>query len=402
MSRRVVAVLAVVLLAAVAPATAAGTAQNGSAYAGSHVTFDTAGDALVNYSVDGTTRMDSVRVQSQSETDSSLSVGASASASAITDIAGAALSMKSSAKASATVESESGATLQAHDNGHGSLVVSANESAQYVEVGFSGDVSADQTADNHLVVTTDDGSKQAYVVAGEGNVTLNDEGNVTAAVEEDSRLVVRSYSNERTSDDEQQEKMVANGTAAASVYLMQEGGEAVTDTVDYGQETTVEVSERSANRVNMTATRTQSEGKVVIVSVSEAAFDATENMQVAVDGEAAVEASSYAELRQATNDGSNSKYMVSQSSSAEAATDVAVALNHFSSRDVTMSSDSETTDTATESDGSTDSSTESDGTAKQTDGDGQETTSGSGPGFGIVGALAALVGVGGIRVWNDD
>lgn len=374
-----------------APATAAAANQEGSAYAGSHVTFDAESDALVDYRVDGRTMMESVRVQSQSETESNLGVGASASASAVTDITGAALSVDSSARASATAESESGATLEAHDNGHGSLVVSANDEAQYVEVGVTGDASAEQSGDGRLVVTTGDGTEQAYVVAGDGNVTINDEGNVTAALEQDSRLVVRSYPNDRTSDDDEQESMIADGTAAASVYLMQEGGEAVTDTVDYGQETTVEVSERSANRVDMTVSRTASEGKVVIVSASEEAFEAADDVQVSVDGEAAAEASSHAELRQAADgDSDSSRYVVTQSSSAEAAADVAIAVDHFSERDVTVESGSDSatdTATATESDGSNDD---------------QPSTSESGPGFGILAALSALAGVAGIRVWSGN
>ncbi|SFR99536.1 hypothetical protein SAMN05216559_2224 [Halomicrobium zhouii] len=383
MSKRALVLTIVVLLAAVAPATVAADAQDGSAYAGSHVTFDATGDALVDYSVDGQTVMESVRVQSQSDAESSLGVGASVSASAVTDIVGAALSLDTSVKTAATVQSESGATLRAHDNGHGSLVVSADDEAQYVEVGLGGEASADQSSDDRLVVTTANGTEQAYVVAGEGNVTLNDEGNVTAALERDSRLVVRSYPNERSSDDEEQERMIANGTAAASVYLLQDGEEAVTDTVDYGQDTTVEVSERSANRVNMTVSRAESEGKVVIVSASEAAFDAADDVEVSVDGEAAAEASSYAELRRAANGESDgSRYMVTQSSSAEAAADVAIAVDHFSERDVTMSSGSDsTTDGANEDDGS---------------------TSAIGPGFGILAALSALAGVVGVRVWNEN
>lgn len=374
MTKRALLLTAIVLLAAVAPATAAATGQSGSVYAGSHVTFDTKSDAIVDYSVDGTTAMQSVQVQSQSSTESGLGLGASAGLSAITNVAGAALSVQTSASASATVQAESGATLRAHDNGHGSLVVSADENAQYVEVALEDDASVEQETEERLVVTSG-GTTQAYAVAGEGNVTLGEDGTVTAAVEQGSRLVIRTYADGRSSQDEQREELIANGTAAASVYLMQEDGEAVTDTVKYGQETTVTVSERSANRVNMTVSRTASEGKVVLVSTSDAAFEATNDVQVSVDGEAAARASSYAELRQATEGGSTSKYVVTGSGSAQASGNVAVAINHFSDKSVTMTSD--------QTDGS--------------DGDGGSTTSGSGPGFGVLAALAALAGIAGIR-----
>ena len=117
----------------------------------------------------------------------------------------------------------------------------------------------------------------------------------------------------------------------------------------------------------MTAERTESQGKVVITTVSDEAFGSADSTEVFVDGEAAAQADSYGEVRQATRDGDNSRYLVRQSSSAEAATDVVVGINQFSERQVSMQSDGDTGD---------------DGGISDADG----------PGFGALAAIAALGG----------
>lgn len=88
----------------------------------------------------------------------------------------------------------------------------------------------------------------------------------------------------------------------------------------------------------MTAERSQSEGKVIITTLSQGAFGAAENAEVTVDGEAAAKASSYSELRSATEGGEQSWYLVRQQSSAEASGEVLVAVNHFSERSVAVTS----------------------------------------------------------------
>jgi PGF-CTERM protein len=131
----------------------------------------------------------------------------------------------------------------------------------------------------------------------------------------------------------------------------------------------------------MTAERAQEEGTVVITSVSEAALAASDSLEVTVDGEAAVEASSHAELREAADGGDSSAYMVRQSGSAEATADVFVAVNHFSERQIAVSDgdDSDSSDGETTSDGSDDGDGASDG--------------GGQPGFGVTAAIIALISV---------
>jgi hypothetical protein len=246
-----------------------------------------------------------------------------------------------------------------------------------VHANLSSDSEANSESEERVVVTKDDGSQGTFIVVGDGEVVVNDEGNVTAEVEEGSQLVYRQYTDgERSENDEQQERMIQNGTATAEVYLesaaessqdsaengSDDGEEAAASVVEYGQDTTVEVTSRSENSINMTAERTQSEGKVVLTSVSEEAISNAEDIEVLVDGEAAAEADSYSEVEQAAQDGDSSAYYVSQSASAEATTDVAIGINHFSERDVTM----------------------------QSEGGGDGTTDGDGAGFGVFAALAAL------------
>jgi len=156
----------------------------------------------------------------------------------------------------------------------------------------------------------------------------------------------------------------------------EQGSEFAADVVQYGENTSVEVTQQSEGTVQMTANRSQDQGKIIITSVSEQAISSAENLQVTVDGEAAAEASSYSDLESAIGSDS-SEFLVRQQSSTQASADVLVAVNQFSERQVTMSEDGG----------------DSDGSGTDGANDDEETTSGSGPGFGPVAALIALVAV---------
>lgn len=406
--KRTVAILAMLLVSAIAPVTAlAGTADQ-QAYAGSHVEFDTKSNAVVDYTVDGKQTVESMRVQSQSDAGSSVGLDGSADLDAAADIVGAALSLQAETDASASLTTESGASIEAHDNGRGSLVVTADESSQYVALNVSDD-DTEQVSDQRVVYETEDGATATALVVGEGNVSVTDDGNLTAAVAEDSRLVVRSYTEGRTDGDETEERMIVNETAAASVYVMAQGEERVTDTVTYGQNTTVDVAQRTEGRVDMTVNRTAHEGRVVVTHVSDETFESADDVAVAVDGDAAASASSYTELRQAASGGETSKYMVEQSSAASADADatVLVGINHFSTRDVTMTdsdSDTSSSDTDTPSDDSDTSSDDSDTSSDDSESSNDDssddvgTSSGNGPGFGGAAVLLALISMTGLSV----
>ncbi|WP_336136557.1 hypothetical protein [Natronomonas amylolytica] len=358
------ALLMTVSMVSMAAAPAAATQQaDGEAYSGANIEFQTTGTAVADYAVDGNVIVENVTVQSASEAGSGIDAGLEST----TDIDAAGLEIDSQARASATIRSESGAEMETHDNHRGVMQVRADGESQVVNVNVSGE--AESESDERVVVTKDDGSQGTFIVVGDGEVVVNEEGEVNADIEQGSQLVYRQYDGERSDDDEQTERMIRNGTATAEVYVQQpqeDGEETVADAVEYGEDTTVEVKSASENRVNMTVDRAESNGKVVITSVSEEAVENAEDLTVTVDGEAAAEADSYSEVRQSAAEGDQPRYYVSQSSSAEATTDVAIGIDHFSTRNVEMQSE----------DGGSD--------GGMTDGDGA--------GFGPIVALLAVVG----------
>ena len=392
-------VVLLVASSAIPVGTAAATQQS-EAYAGTHVEFETTSNAIVDYSVNDTTVFESVKVQSQSSAESQGDVQAGVGLSAVTGIAGEALSVESH-EVSATVTAESGATMEAHDNSHGILVVESGGESQYVTVNVSSSSQAESENDQHVLVTTEDGTKGSFIVVGDGNVTVNDRGNVSANLGSDGTLVFRSYSDERSEDDEQKEQLISEGKATAEVYVMQagdQGSEFAADVVQYGNDTTVEVTQQSEGTVQMTAERSQEQGKIIMTSVSEQAISSVEDLQVTVDGEAAAEASSYSDL-ESTSESDTSKFLVRQESSAQASADVLVAVNHFSERQITMrdsssddSGSDDNTTTGDESDGS-DSGTATGEESDGSDETNQEATDAGGPGFGIGVTLVALISV---------
>ena len=364
------AALALVLVVSVvgAVATPAATQEGESgAYSGAFVEFDTTGAAVSEYAVDGAVVVENVTVQSASETDGGIDAGLET----VTSVNGSGLSVDSRTDASATVTTGSGAEMEANDNQRGVLQIHANGESQVVQADVGGEASSE--SDKRVVVESDDGSQGAFIVVGDGEVTTNENGDVVAQIDGDGQLVYRQYEGERDDDDKEQERMIQDGTAAAEVYVHgaaessnEAEGEA-TSVVEYSEDTTVEVEERSESRINMTAERTESEGRVIITTVSEEAFGSAESTEVYVDGEAAAQADSYGDVEAATQGADESRYLVRQSSSAEAATDVVVGINQFSERQVSMQSDGET------------------------GGNGGDGVSGAdGPGFGTLAAIAAL------------
>ncbi len=418
-----IAITVALVLAGALPATGAAMgAQQSEGYAGAHVSFETASDAVVDYGVGGETVLESVAVDSRSSVESDGSIGVDAGLSAASDIAGAALSLSARTETSATVTADSGAELTAHDNPRGILVVSAGNESQYVTANLSSGAEASAEGDERVVVNRDDGRDGAFLVVGNGSVEVDDGGNVSASLSEDAQLVFRSYEGERDEGDEQQEWMIVDGTATAEAYVTQsgeDGSELAADAVEYGNDTRVDVTSYGEGAVNVTAERTRHEGRVIVTTVSEQALDATENLSVRVDGEAAAEASSYGELRGGLDEANQSRFLVRQGASADASADVLVAVNHFSERQIavtngstTESDGSESTENGTETTtaDSTEESTE-DGDAETTTGDEETTagddestpeptpTAGDGPGFGLVAALVAagLLGLAGSR-----
>lgn len=393
-----VAAVALLLVASVAPAVAASGAQssmdrtNAKTYAGSHVSFTASGDAVSDYSVEGEEMLATVAVENSDDYHSRTGLGLDVGLDSVVGVDGGGVDLTSKTDVQATVDVEGSAEMRAHDDGHGVLVVSSGENAQYVEANVSEGAEATAEGDSRVVVTSADGTKGSFVVVGEGDVAVNDDGDVTAQLESDSKLVFRAYPEGRDEADRKQEKLIANGTATAEVYVMEEDGETVTDTVTYSQETTVTAEQSAEDEVQVTVDRTASEGKVVVTSVSKAAVGSTDDLNVRVDGEAAAKASSYSELQGAIGS-DQSKYLVAEEGSAKARTDVLVAVNHFSERQVTVSGADSNDGGSGGDDGSSGDGSDSDSTDAQ-----------SQPGFGLLAggvALAALVAVGLARRKRD-
>ena len=357
-----VAVLLAVAAVGAAAAPAATQQAEGEAYSGAFVTFEATDAAVADYEVDGSVVVENVTVQSASEIDGGIDAGLGA----VTSVDGSGLSVRSTGDAGATLTTESGADLEANDNQRGVLQVRANGESQVVQAEVSGQ--AESTSDKRVVVRNDDGTEGAFLVVGDGEATTDDDGDVVARVDGDGQLVYRQYDGERSDDDEAQEQMIQDGSAAAEVYVhsaAESGGDAegeATSVVQYSEDTSVEVEERSESEINMTAERSESEGKVIITTVSDEAFGSAESTEVYVDGEAAAEAESYSDVEAATQGADRSRYLVRSDSSAQAATDVVVGVNEFSERSISM----------------------------QSDGDGGDGIAADGPGFGALLAVAAL------------
>ncbi|WP_267642225.1 hypothetical protein [Haloarchaeobius amylolyticus] len=411
--KRIPVLFAMLMVVASVPASAAGataatsTTPETSTYAGAHVTFQAQSDAVANYTVNGHTMVESVQVQSESQVKEGLGVGLDGDLDlqTVTELDAAGLSVAAESTTQADVRTQSGAELTAHDNDDGTLVVTAAEQSQVVDADVAAGATADQQSDSRVTVTTENGTTGSFIVVGDGRVAVDEEGDVTAKLGEDARLVFRSAGEERSQQEAQTATLIADGEAAAEVYVTEQDGETVVDTVTYSQNTTVETSQEAENEVRLTVEREAHEGKVVVTHVREQAVGSVENLSVTVDGEAAAKASAFSELRAAADDGATSKYMVEQTSSAQADADakVYVAVNHFSTRTVTMSGAGDggaatTTADTTGGDGDAtdDGTTAGDSTTAGDGSDDDAGASGGSPGFGLGVAslaIAALVGV---------
>jgi len=253
----------------------------------------------------------------------------------------------------------------------------------------SSGATAEAESGQQVDVTTASGTEGSFIVVGNGSVAVNDEGDISAQLDGDSRLVFRAYPDGKSDQSEQTEAHIASGTATGEMYVEQQDGELVTDTVAYSQETAIEAEQSAENTVSVTVERAREQGKIVVTSVSEAAVGTVDDVNVTVDNEAAAEASAYSELEGAIG-GDTSKYMVTQSSSAEASAKVYVALNHFSERHVELQGSDGGSETTTSGSTTDESATTAADTTEGGDGGGE--SGGSAPGFGVGASLVAVVG----------
>jgi len=398
--KRAATVLTVLLvLVSLVPAA---SAASGQAYAGSHVSFDTTAHAVTNYAVNGDTMLSTVKVQSASDAGGSGVVGVGTSLSAVTSIDGAGLSLGAKTQTGATVTVDGSASMDAHDDGNGVLVVRAGGDSQYVQANLSDGSTASAESKRRVAVTTADGVDGSFIVVGNGTVAVNDAGNVVAKLGDDGQLVFKAYPNGKTKADGADEQLIADGQATAEVHVLQKNGGTVADTVTYGQQTSLDAAQRANGSVQVAVDRSTHQGTVVITSISKAAMDTSNGLQVTVDGHAAAKASSEADLRSAIG-GDRSKYLVRSGSGAKGSATVLVAVNHFSKRTITMSPSGGSGSTAASGSGATtaagsggSSATTAAGSTGDSSGSngaaaGATSTSGQ-PGFGAVVTLVGLLG----------
>lgn len=254
--------------------------------------------------------------------------------------------------------------MNAHDSERGHLLIEAGGDAQYVEVRLAGDAEAHPEDDSRVTTTRENGPQGTFIVVGDGSATVNRNGDVTVDLREDDRVVFRSSGDERSDDDAEQERLIAEGAATAEAYVTADGDDVVVDAVEYAADTNVEVANATGTAVELTVERTTDEGTLVLTTVNDAALGTLEAIHVTVDGDAATSVSSYGELESAADGGDGAAFAVVNEGDASA--DVLVAVDHFSERPITIAGED---DTATEG-----------GSAV----DGQ-------PGFGIGVALIALL-----------
>lgn len=401
----VVAVFGAVLLT-MAFSAAASSHGGEKAYAGTHVEFDTSENAVTEFTVDGETVFDSLEVESRTEAEArgaagvGVDVGAGVGGeggvdlSALSDVQGAAVAnVNVEARASANVGFDSGAEFEAHDNANGVAVLKSGDEEQLVEVEIAADAEA-ETADQSVVTFTSDGTESSLIVAGEGEAGINDEGDVAAHLETGTNAVVRAYGEEKSEDDEQQERLIADGNVAAEVQFGEDReGEVAGDPADFLSGTDVDVDIDAGESVSLTVDRTESEGKVVMTTVTDAAVGTTEELNVEIDGEAAVEADSYSELEAGI--GEETRYLVTETE-AEGQAQVLVAVDSFSERQVVVEGEEEETvdetddDVDEETDDETDDE-EVDETADETEDDDTADEEEGLPGFTVVAALVAAL-----------
>jgi len=380
--------------------------ESAGAYDGAHVSVGVESAAITDYSVDGRTYFDSIEVQSRTGASDAGVADIGSSLTGLTQLPGAGLSVASRSPAALALRSETGAALSVHDNEHGIVVIRANRGTQYVQMNVSENAEATYEGDSQVIVTTEERDDASVTVVGNGSLGINDEGNAVAELGPEGLLVVRSYEGKRGSDDRKQESFIGDGVATGEVYVMDRSNGTVVDTVSYENETNLTASAgEEGEAVNVTVERSQRQGAVVFTSIDTSLEDPNADVRVTVDGEPAALARTYAQLRSAANNGPESRYKISPSTQGGAAADVAVAINHFSTREVAIrnvgtAGENGTTGTGTGT--ATATPTTEPGTAETTrtppeNATGTTTASGgtpassTAPGFGLVAALVGLV-----------
>lgn len=397
---RVIAVaLAATLLAGIAggaaiTATAGGAAiQGAESYAGVHVEFEGESDALTNYTVDDRTYLASLQVQSKSTAEGDEGVQAGTSLANVTDLEGSDLSVREESATHLEFASESGATVAAHDNEYGILVVGSENGTQFVRANVTEGADTAYAGGAGVTVEREDGGLASFIVVGDGEVDITDDGNVAAEIDEDDRLVVRHYEQTRRTADRNYEAMIVRGTTPAEVFVMERDGGHVVDVVTYDDGTTVDVEAADDAGLRMDVERDSPEGAIVLTSFESRSLADPDAVNVTVDGERARRARTYSQLRTAATGGEEPWFMAIRRGEGTLTADVTVAVEGFSTRSIAVFSDREAAATPNEESAASEGSF---GDVNASAGDeapqpeGQPEIQEQVPGFGVGVALAAL------------
>lgn len=230
------------------------------------------------------------------------------------------------------VGTEGSASVTVTDSQRGTIAVDAGEQDQYVGIDLAEGAEA-REEDDRVVVESGDRTG-VFVGVGESEIQVDDDG-VVVDLGQRSDVIFRSYADgERGEHAIAVENMIANGTATADVFVDDREGEPVADVSVFDDGLSVETDVSSDDRrVDLTVDRESGEGTVVATTVNESVLGGTD-VSVSVDGEAAVEADSHADLEDAI-DGDEPRYLVVENEES-GTVDVLVAVDHFSERQITI------------------------------------------------------------------
>lgn len=344
-------------------------------YQASHVGFDAKQNSVVNFSVGGQQIFESFSVvaKSDTETQSGGTIGVGVGLGEVTNIAKSAMSMRSQTDKNAVLETESGADIKIHNNDRGIITVTPSENSQIANINISPNTRATTETDKKVVITKEDNSEGVFLIVGDGEVTVNNNRNVIADIEQNRKLVYRDYKQQRSDDDRQQENLISNQNATAEVYIEQTDNQYRSNIVQYG-DTTVETTDQRQGQINLSVDRTQNQGKIILTTISNQAINPTNNISVQIDGETITQVETYNQLQSSIQQ-DNPSFLINQQSSTQSVSDIAIAIDHFSTRQITIQ---EKEDTQQQDDDS-----------QQTDDTQQDEQ--QQPGFGVIAGLIAIL-----------
>lgn len=222
-----------------------------------------------------------------------------------------------------SVEGKASADSYFEITADGSVVAHLEAGAQVVfksHVGIETELSAQQrTMINAAIATGKVG----------GQVFVQTQASVSAAAKAAAQASARAQASAEASAE-----AAAEARAALVAAAQAEGSVTTSITASYYNDVQL-VTAATKSRVDVTVSSTVSAGKTIIVSLDKATISgmAQGNAEILVDGQAAVQASSYADILNPSDDGGASEYFVL---AGEAGTQVLVSIPHFSTRVVTL------------------------------------------------------------------